>query len=166
MEDKSAASSGCSSPEARLAALLDGELPRQEAEMLGAYVRGCPRCAADLARQRAAQAALQSIAPALLPSPALLTSLQTRLDAAQPRHARRRWIDFFRGMAVLLALLSALAMLGRVQRGPSRVMDKTAGSGQVRALSPSVTAFEVRNSQHYLPPLQRLEYGGAAPILG
>ena len=95
---------------ARLAALLDGELPRDEQLEIEEHVRHCANCTADLARQREARTALRSLADSLQPSMELRERVNAGLRLQARRNAARRRLILFGGLAAVLALLAAFGV--------------------------------------------------------
>lgn len=71
-----------------LSALLDGQLPPDEAERVLSHVAVCPPCAAELSAARAARAALSGI-PQIEPDPRLTARLLALGSTAPPSPPRR-----------------------------------------------------------------------------
>ncbi|HTE85731.1 MAG TPA: zf-HC2 domain-containing protein [Dehalococcoidia bacterium] len=100
---------GCPETGVKLAALLDGELPQHEQIQLEEHLRRCSDCAADLARQRAAQIALRTLAVSLQPPAQLRNRVTAGLNRRAQGNATRRRLIFFGGLAAALGLCAIFA---------------------------------------------------------
>jgi anti-sigma factor RsiW len=92
----------------RIAALLDGELSRNEQWRLEEHLRVCPICAVDLEQQRQAQFALHRAAEGLSAPVDLMERVRGGLPQRAPLHGLRRRIILLSGLAAVLAALAVV----------------------------------------------------------
>jgi anti-sigma factor RsiW len=146
-----------------LNALLDGELPAEQAALLVPHLANCPECAkvfADLARLRAglSQAIPRKEAPA-----ALVMRIEAALDAEAAKTGTRKPIPFLRrpvarraawiGAAAALAAMLIIALLPR--NDPSRdlmavrdaTLRGTVSQGATSAGAPAVPGFQLASAR-------------------
>lgn len=130
---------------ARVAGLVDGQLPPAEAEALYAHVATCPRCERLVAQERMSRAALSG-ARDVQPDPALTArllalSLGPTGPPAPPRWRRGRWLAA--GAATLVGVVVVgLVVVGGISEPRADPRDilgaVVAGSGQRPAGLPAV----------------------------
>jgi anti-sigma factor RsiW len=102
-----------SHPRDDLTAYLDGALPPARAEEIARHLAGCDACAAQVARTRAALAALGALPPPPEPSPFFGARLEAKLAGARER--RRGFLSALLGRRVgLLAPAAAAALAAAI----------------------------------------------------
>ena len=130
---------------ARVAGLVDGQLPPAEAEALYAHVAACPRCERLLVQERQSRAALAG-ARDVRPDPALTArllslSLGPTHPPAPPRWRRTRWVALSAGSLALVVVVG-LVLVGGISEpraDPRAILGAVTGaSGQRPAGLPAV----------------------------
>jgi hypothetical protein len=137
-------------PAELLSALLDGELPSGDADIVRAHVLTCATCAAELDAVRHARAALRSL-PAVEPPPAFLDSLLETAPAPSnvvPLRARRAALA--NAAAAVAAGLLIVAGLG--DRQASAVAPQLAGSVEQHAATISAVSTGLGGPSPILAP--------------
>lgn len=127
----------------QLAALLDGELPSEDERRLREHIEVCPRCAADLAQQQRARAALRAARAALVPP----ASLQARIEldlarAGSHRVSRRKMLALGGAAAALLLLILAGLTVRGLGTGPGEEeLARAASAHEKTSLAPAPVVF-------------------------
>jgi anti-sigma factor RsiW len=98
-----------SHPREDLTAYLDGVLPPPRAEEIARHLAGCEACAAEVARTRAALAALCALPPPPEPSPFFGARLEAKLAGARER--RPGLLSTLLGRRIVLLVPAAAAAL-------------------------------------------------------
>lgn len=119
---------------ARVAGLVDGQLPPAEAEALYAHVATCPGCERLLAQERESRAALTG-ARDVRPDPALTArlmalSLGPTHPPAPPRWRRTRWVALSAGSFAVVVVVG-LVLVGGISEpraDPRTILGAVAGA--------------------------------------
>jgi anti-sigma factor RsiW len=112
-----------------LQSYLDGELPPGEAGALLAHLRGCERCARELAIYRRVFRSLETL-PLLDPGPALTERV---LDGVLPSRVRRRWLRTLGvGYASAFGVMVAGALAALSQPEPRALLVSLSGEAPRR----------------------------------
>ncbi len=107
MDEPGGADAACAGFSARLAALLDDELPLPERYQVEQHLQTCARCAEDLEMTRAARALLRETATRIETPPYLRQQVQAKLVAAARQRSPSWRVVAFAAMAAALVVLAA-----------------------------------------------------------
>lgn len=145
-----------SHPDDRLSALLDGELPVEEAARVQAHVIACADCSAELAAVRDARAAVRSL-PAVEPPAGFLEALLAHGRHDDDPHAAAGVVPFTGTRRLVWANVVAAAVAGLMLLGAM-------GAGSPDAVALQLRGADARHSSSAAANAVGLgRTGGAAP---
>jgi anti-sigma factor RsiW len=134
---------GCTVEGARLAALLDNELPLPDQRALELHLRTCPRCRAELELQQRARTLLRDAAAHMEAPASLQRRVAGALAQAPVRVPMRRRVLPYAGIAAVLVLVALTgALLAAMRQSPSpQLLQRAARAHAQQTLSAAPVSF-------------------------